>query len=180
MEISIINRRVFPILALSLLVLPAWGCDDDPAAPADEFALTHVVPAGDAADVDPNGPVSVTFSHAVSPGMEMYVTLHEGDVSGPEVPGQWSWSDDRMTLTFAPDEPLKSLTLYTLHIGGGIQDATGRTCDLDGAAQQFGGHWATEGMMAGGMMGGARRNMTGPGWQHPNGSFGMLFTFTTA
>ena len=173
-------RRMFPILVLSLLVLTAWACDDNPAAPADQFALTHVVPTGDATDVDPNGPVSVTFSHPGAPGMEMYVTLHEGDVNGPEVPGQWSWSDDGMTLTFMPEEQLKPQTLYTIHVGGGIQDATGGTCNFDGAGQQFGGRWATEGMMTGGMMGGAGRNMTGPGWQHPNGFYGMLFSFTTA
>ena len=172
------TRRILPILALSALVLTMSACQDVPAEPTDEFGLTHVVPAGGSTDVDPNGPISVKFSHPLAAGMEMYLALHEGDLNGPVVSGEWGWSDDGLTLTFTPDEPLKSQTLYTIHIGGGIQDATGRTCNFDAAGQQFGGHWATQGMMGGGTMGGMGRH-TGSGWQHSNGFYGLLFTLTT-
>jgi hypothetical protein len=47
----------------------------------------------------------------------------------------------------------------------------------------MGGQWATQSMMTGGMgMGsGSMGSHMGTGWQHPdNGSYGMVFTFTTA
>jgi len=46
----------------------------------------------------------------------------------------------------------------------------------------MGGHWVTQQMLGdwgGGMMGGMG-SMMGPGWQHHNGTYGMVFTFTTA
>ena len=48
----------------------------------------------------------------------------------------------------------------------------------------MGGQWATESMMTGGTQHGGGMGpgggMMGQGWQHPsNGSYGMLFSFTT-
>jgi hypothetical protein len=44
--------------------------------------------------------------------------------------------------------------------------------------EQFGGQWVSGGMMGG--MGSMSGSMMGNGWQHPNnGTYGMIFTFTT-
>ncbi len=129
--------------------------------------------------------MTITFSHEM--GMQMYVALHEGaDVIGPEVDGTWSWSDNHTTLTFSPADPLKSQTAYTIHMGGGMTDDHGHTIDLEQHGHAMGGEWVTQQMMDdrtkhGGMMGMSGDDMTGPGWQHPdNGTYGMIFTFTTA
>jgi len=122
--------------------------------------------------------------------MEEYAALHEGPVTGPEVAGTWARSTDGMTLTFTPDAPLKPATMYTIHIGGGMMDEDGHTVDLDMHGMDMGGEWATESMMTGGMgsgmggmggMGGQPGTHMGQGWQDPsNGTYGMVFSFTTA
>ena len=110
-------------------------------------------------------------------GMEMYVSLHEGDVTGPTIPGAMTWSGDRTTLTFTPAAPLKSATAYTLHIGGGMKDADGNPIDMTSQGM-MGGQWASGSMMnGGGMMSGQE---IGAGWQGSNGMYGMVFTFRTA
>lgn len=86
------------------------------------------------------------------------------------------WSTDRTVLTFTPAQPLKAQTRYSLHLGGGMRDTDGGFVDYGPCVGQYGGQWATQGMMGGGMMGG---NMMGEGWRHPNGTYGMVFTFTT-
>ncbi|HXJ32168.1 MAG TPA: Ig-like domain-containing protein [Gemmatimonadales bacterium] len=125
----------------------------------------------------------MAFSHAMGSGMEMYASLHEGDVTGPTVPGFMTWSSDRMTLTFAPMHPLKSATAYTLHMGGGMKDADGNPLDMT-AHSMMGGQWASGSMMNGGSMMGGGGPMSGqemgPGWVGSNGMFGMVFQFTTA
>jgi hypothetical protein len=139
--------------------------------------VVSIVPSGGATGVDPNAPIVVIFSHPMQPGMEQYAALHEGDVTGAVVVGTWAWSDDRTTLTFTSAQPLKLQTQYTLHLGGGMRAADGGFVDYGPCAAQYGGQWATQGMMGGGMMGG---DMMGSGWRHPNGTYGMVFTFTTA
>jgi len=104
--------------------------------------------------------------------MEQYARLHEGDVTGPIVPGTWTWSGDRTVLTFVPAQPFKALTQYTVHLGGGMRADDGGYVDYGSCVEQHGGQWANGNMMGGGMM--------GDGWQHPNGSYGMVFSFTTA
>ncbi|MGD2067172.1 MAG: Ig-like domain-containing protein [Gemmatimonadota bacterium] len=161
---------------------------DSPAAPgaSETTALLSIVPTGGATDVDPPATVVVGFDHPMMPGMEAYALLHRGDVTGPEVPGAWRLSDDLRTLTFTPASLLQPGTTYTIHLGGGMMDADGRHVDFDAHGDRMGGVWASpammgRGMMGSGMMGGAvgDRHM-GPGWQHPtNGSYGMVFTFTT-
>jgi len=147
-------------------------------------AFVSVVPVGGDTDVDPNAPVVIQFDHAMQTGMEMYAALHEGDVTGPEVAGTWTWSDDDTVLTFTPDQPLLRGTQYTVHLGGGMTDAHGGFVDLESHGSDMGGDWATDDMMmGGGMMGGGMMDggpHMGEGWEHSNGSFGMVFSFTTA
>ncbi len=71
-------------------------------------------------------------------------------------------------------------SLYTVHLGGGMTDFQNGPVDFDTYGPHMGGDWATDDMMmGGGMMGGSGPHM-GEGWQHSNGSFGMVFGFTTA
>ena len=48
--------------------------------------------------------------------------------------------------------------------------------DRDGSG--MGGQWATASMMGNGM--GMAGSMMGTGWRHSNGTYGMVFSFTTA
>ncbi len=142
--------------------------------------LVSVDPQGGAVEVDPTEPVTVTFNHAIDSTMVDYAALHEGDINGPEVAGTWSLSEDATQLVFTPDEALKPATQYTIHIGGNMMDEDGSHVDLETHGTHMGGEWADGSMMHGGMMGGDHPHM-GEDWQHPdNGSYGMVFTFTTA
>ena len=168
------------VVAIAALVA---GCHES-FAPVGDTTVLSVVPAGGTTSVDPNGPIVVEFSHAMRMGMEQYAALHEGDVTGPVVQGSWSWSSDRLTLTFTPAAPLKAGTQYALHLGGGMLDTTGNLLNYDHCTGQHGGQWATRSMMGGSMMGGMSNmmggtsNMMGTGWQHANGTYGMVFFFT--
>ncbi|MGE5803067.1 MAG: Ig-like domain-containing protein [Gemmatimonadota bacterium] len=165
---------------LTLLVAPVTlsGCGPDPAAPAFTAHVVSVVPSGGAAGVDPNAPIVITFSHPMQQRMEQYAALHEGDVRGAVVPGAWTWSGDRTKLTFTPTSPLAGQTQYTLHLGGGMRAMDGGFVDYGPCVEEYSGRWATGDMMGGGMMGGGA--MMGSGWRHPNGTYGMVFSFTTS
>lgn len=169
--------RRFWLLTLAGAPLALWACAKDPTAPALTARVVAVVPTGATMGVDPGAPVVITFSHAIQFGMERYVALHEGDVTGSVVPGSWAWSGDRTVLTFTP-QPLKAQTQYTLHLGGGMRATDGGFIDYGSCVGPLNGRWATPEMMGGGMMGGG--SMMGSGWRHPNGTYGMVFTFTTA
>lgn len=133
--------------------------------------IVAIEPEGGATGVDPAAPIVITFSHPMWQAMEVYAVLHEGDVTSPGVPGTWAWSADRTQLTFVPAAPLESGTRYTLHLGGGMRDAGGGMIDYE-YCLAHGGQWVSRQMM------GNQQMM--PGWRHQNGSYGVLFTFTTA
>lgn len=171
-------RRKSPSLIITAALGVLAACAGHPTDVPDATELLSVVPVGGAVDVDPNEPVTIQFSHPMGFGMEQYVALHEGDISGPVVAGTWTWQEDRTSLTFTPDEPLKPQTQYTVHIGGGLMDGVGNLLDCR-RGEQFGGQWVTNGMMGG--MGSMAGGMTGDGWRHPgNQNYGMSFSFTTA
>jgi hypothetical protein len=165
------------------LAWSAAACSEDATAPeppvvAEVTALLSVQPAGGAASVVVGDSVVVRFDHALGAGMEQYAALHEGSVAGPLVTGGWSQSHERTTLTFVPASPLKPSTSYVIHLGGAMRDENGNVVNLEMAGMGMGGQWATQTMMSGGMTSGG---MMGTGWQHPsNGSYGMLFMFSTA
>ncbi len=92
-------RRVTPFVLLAAAMI-LQGCGSDPTASAPLTAVASVVPAGGSAGVDPTAPIVVSFTGMMQPGMELYAALHEGDVTGPVVPGSWTWSADRTSLTF--------------------------------------------------------------------------------
>jgi hypothetical protein len=164
-------RSLFQLL-LPVATLTVLACQHSPVAPDFTARVVSVVPAGGATGVDPNAPIVITFDHSIRAGMEQYAALHEGDVRGPVVPGTWAWSGERTVLTFVPAQPLKSLTQYSVHLGGGMRAADGGFVDYSPCVGPYGGQWATQEMMGGNMMGG--------GWRDANGTYGMVFSFTTA
>lgn len=181
-----ISKKVFALLAMGGFALGVVACTDDPTAPQDVAALLSMEPAAGSMDVSVGASVVITFDHSIGAGMEQYAALHEGELTGPEVEGMWTRSEDGTMLTFEPAAPLKAATTYVVHIGGGMMDDHGNHVDLEQHGLGMGGEWATQSMMSGGGMGsgmgmGATGQMMGDGWAHPNnGSFGMIFSFTTA
>jgi len=67
---------------------------------------------------------------------------------------------------------------FDLHMGGGMMSSGGVAVDYT-AGLGMGGQWIMGGMMTG-THGGMGWGMMGSGWHHANGSYGMVFTFTTA
>ena len=142
-------------------------------APDAATQLASVFPAGGSVDVNPAAAIVIEFSHPMMAGMEGYIALHEGDATGAIIQGTWAWSADRSRVTFQPGGALKSATRQTIHVGGGMTDAEGRMIGFGDHGRHMGGQWAT-----GQMMGGNNGTM-GSGWQHSNGAYGMVFSFTT-
>lgn len=167
--------------------LTGCGTAASPAAPRSPAGAAEVVsisPANAATGVDPARPLVVTFTRSMMNGMESLVILHEGSVSGSAVSGTFAWSTDRTTLTFTPTMALKRGTMYTLHLAPSLVSADGKPIDL-AACTRIGGQYATTTMMGAGvqqgMMGGAwGPGMMGSGWRAADGTYGMVFTFTTA
>jgi hypothetical protein len=141
----------------------------------EEPAVLNVAPANGTTNIDVSGSITVTFSRAMQPGMEMLVILHEGSVAGAVVAATASWSADRRTLTLTPTAPLEPKTTYVLHLAPTLRGADGVPLN-HAACAALGGRTVTGGMIGGGMGPG----MMGSGWQPANGTYGMIFTFTTA
>jgi hypothetical protein len=168
------------LAAVAGLAVPA--CTDGTLP--DQTVLTSVSPAGGAVGVSVDTAIEVEFSHPMHDQMTDYAVLHHGaGIEDSVVAGTWHWSSDRTHMTFVPAQPLEHGTAYTLHLGGGMMDSAGHHVDLATHGHDMGGVMVTHGMMDawtmhGGMTG--DHDMTGPGWQHPaDGTYGMLFTFTT-
>ncbi len=181
-------KRTYALFGIPMLLAGFVGCStEDVAGPGDtETVLLGVVPQGGSVGVATGSTVTIRFNHSMTPAMYEYADVHEGDLTGPEVEGRWTWSENNMTLTFAPDQPFAPATAYMIHLGGGMRDAGDHPVDFGQHGLGMGGQWATGEMMGGGPMGGGPMGggpgpHAGDGWQHPtNGSFGMIFTFTTA
>ena len=135
--------------------------------------LVSVSPRGGAVGVSTTPDIVLSFNHAMMAGMEQYLALHLGTVTGPTIPMSCSWSDGRKTLSCHPGQPLASATSYTIHMGGGMMDSDGQPVGMDSYGMGMGGQWATGGMMGG------QSGMMGPGWQGAGGTYGMMFGFTT-
>lgn len=182
-------RAAGPAALAVIATLAAATCSspDDALGPDSDAAtaLTAMQPEGGSTGVDPNADVVLEFTHPMNPAMSDYAGVHEGGLEGQEVAGMWSWSEDHTVLAFRPEDPFAPATTYVVHVGGGLSDADGDHVSLGKHASHMGGEWATGSMMgsghAGGMMGGDGSSHMGEGWEHPsNGSYGMVFRFTTA
>lgn len=176
-------KRLSSLNPLFGAALVLSGCASDPTAAVFSARVLSIVPAGRATGVDPGAPIIITFSRPMQPGMQQYAALHAGDVRAAVVPGAWTWTSDRTTLTFTPAWPLAGQMPYTLHLGGGMRALDGGFVDYGPCVERYGGQWVTGdmmsgGMMRGGMMGGV--SMMGSGWRDPNGTYGMVFSFTTS
>jgi hypothetical protein len=170
-------KRTLSVLLTSGAFL--WGaaaCSGNVNGAAESVLLTSVAPVGGATDIDPNTTISAGFSNAMPPGMEQYLAVHEGDLSGPLVSGMWAWSQDGRTCVFTPDAPLQHQMQYMLHVGGGILDVNGHHVDFADGQHHMGGQRIHQDMMNGSMMG---QSMMGSGWMHPDGTYGMGFSFMT-
>lgn len=71
-------------------------------------------------------------------------------------------------------------------MGGAMTAASGRQVGFEEHGPHMGGRMATPEMMGAGMSGGTMgggmtsgSTMMGPGWRHSDGTYGMVFTFTT-
>lgn len=175
------DRSVQTLVLAVVVALSQGACSENTTEivpPVEELtALLGVHPSGGATGVAVGDTVTVNFDHGMGEGMEAYAALHEGSVAGPLVAGRWGISQDRTMMSFVPTSPLKPSTTYVIHLGGAMRDANGNVANLEMHGGGMGGQWATQTMMSGGMSSGG---MMGAGWQHPsNGSYGMLFMFTT-
>ncbi len=178
-------------LATLAAILTIGACTKSSSSPtspvgvlaADAPTALSVLPAAATTGVDPTKPIVVTFNMSMMSGMEMLVVVHEGSVTGPQVSGSASWSADRRVLTFTPATTLKAKTTYVVHLSPSLQGTNGKTIDL-AQCTKIGGQYVSGGMMgsaAAGMMNGSwGPGMMGAGWKASDGTFGMLFTFTTA
>jgi hypothetical protein len=142
-------------------------------------ALTSVSPAENATGVAVNSTISLHFSGAMASGMEEFMDLHVDALSGATVPMSCTWSGDRETVTCTPQSALMPHTDYVIHVGGGLMGADGMMVDYS-EGQAIGGQWIMGGMMIGSHGGGMGWGMMGGDWRGANGSYGMMFTFTTA
>lgn len=177
--------RVLALVPFAALLLAACSSSDTGVSPADDAvsapSLASIQPASTATGVAANAPVVLRFSHAMMSGMEMLVVLHEGSVTGAVVAATATWSTDRTTLTLAPQVPMKRTTTYVVHLSPSLKDASGHLINMT-PGSMMGGQTVSGGMMGGGSMmnGQWGPGMMGAGWQAANGTFGMVFTFTTA
>ncbi len=156
------------------------GCATEATSSSDPVYLLSVSPTAASTGVRTSSSIVMTFSRPMMAGMEARIVVHEGRVTGPAVAGAASWSMNRTSLTFVPSAALKARTRYVIHLGGDMRDTDGNPLDHGGCSVR-GGNAVTTGMMGlnGGMMGTQNGGMMGPGWQSADGTYGMIFTFTT-
>lgn len=162
-------------------MMTSWA---GPRASPEAPTVLAIVPANLSVSADPSKPVVITFSRPMQMGMETFVVLHEGGVTGSPVAGVATWSDDRTMMTFTPSAPLKARMTWTLHFSPGMRGLDREAIDF-AACTRLGGRYVTAGMMgltsSSGMMNGSwGSGMMGGGWRAADGSFGMIFSFTTA
>ena len=157
---------------------PTAPTTGNPSPTASVTALVAVSPDGGATGVSPGAAMTMRFSGPMAAGMEQYVDLHDGTVAGPVHPMSCTWSADKTTLTCVPGTPLQDHTTYTLHLGAGMMAAGGGTANID-PGTGMGGQWLMGGMM-GGVHAGQPMSMMGGDWRGGNGSYGMIFPFTTS
>ncbi len=182
-------KRTTAALALTFgLAFLAVGCGDgattsmtSPSTSGSQTGATlmSVTPQGGATGVTGSTSLVFRFSGAMGSGMEQYVDMHMGDLSGAIMPMNCAWSGDRTTLTCTPQGPLSPRTTYVMHLGGGMTTQAGQAVDCTQYGPSMGGQWIMGSMMTGSHAGSAW-TMMGSNWHNANGSYGMAFTFTTA
>ena len=174
---------VWALVGAAAFLAAGCGSETDmmtgPGGATGSPALTSMIPTGGAMGVPVGSALEFHWGTPMGVGMEQYIDLHMGDLSGPVVPMSCAWSGDQTSLVCNPGSPLQPGTQYVAHVGGGLMDATGQVVDMNMYGPGFGGQWVQGGMMGPGH-GGNGWGMMGGGWRHSNGAYGMAFTFTTA
>ena len=153
--------------------LLAVGCGSGMTDTGLTTQLLSVSPRGGATGVSTTPDMVFSFTQPMMSGMEQYLALHQGGLTGPTMPMSCNWSDSQKTLTCRPTQALTSVSAYTMHLGGGMMDAGGQAVGMGGHGMEMGGTWAMSGMMGG------QQGMMGTGWMDGHGSYGMAFGFTT-
>jgi hypothetical protein len=159
-------------LAAGTLALSA-ACSSDMMNTGPAAQLMSVSPRGGAASVTLSADIVLTFNQGMMAGMEQFMALHQGGVTGPTTGMTCNWSDGQRTLTCHPGQPLAAGTRYTVHVGGGMMNSSGQPIGMDQYGMGMGGQRVTGGMMGG------QAGMMGSGWMQADGSYGMMFEFTT-
>jgi hypothetical protein len=166
------------LLAASLaLALLAGACSSDSStAPTGTTSATALdaVTIAPASTAHPGGTMTMTFNGTMMTGMEQFVDLHRGDITGPVVPMTCALSGDRTAIQCAPGQALTPGAQYTLHMGAGMKGSSGGMVDMS-SAMGMGGTWMTSSM--GSMHNGS---MMGTGWSDGSGHQGMLMPFTAS
>ena len=158
------------VAAATMLVM---GCSSGMMDTGPGTQLLSVSPRGGAAGISTSPDIVLTFNRPMMAGVEQYMALHQGGPTGPTMPMTCNWSDGQKTLTCHLTQPLAPANSYTVHMGGGMTDSDGQSVGMDRYGMGMGGQWATSGMMGG------QGGMMGTGWRDTNGSYGMVFGFTT-
>lgn len=167
---------------LASITVLANGCGNATTMELPPVAATELLsvsPQGGATGVTTMPDLVFTFNHPMASGMQQYLALHHGDLTGATTPMTCDWGDSLRTLTCRPNEPLAPGSDYTVHMGGGMMDADDHPVDMGRYGMTMGGSWATSTMMGSplGMMG-RQQSMMGNGWRDAQGRYGMAFRFT--
>jgi hypothetical protein len=175
-----VRARTARMLALAgTVAIGATACDEGTTTLEPETALLSVAPEGESSNVALDAPLVVSFDGPMHDHAGDYAAVHEGDVTGPMVQGTWMMEEGGTVMRFMPAGGWDAGTEYAVHLGGGMTDARGHMVDFESHGPGMGGMWAEGSMMSGGMMGGGQHPHLGEGWQHQNGTYGMLFGFMT-
>ena len=99
----------------------------------DALTVGQTFPATDAEEVDPTTTITVIFNRPVVP-----VTIQEEQSNlpqpieiSPTTDGQGEWVNSSVYV-FQPEKPLLSGSRYTVRVGAGLKDATGKVLSLLG------------------------------------------------
>jgi pimeloyl-ACP methyl ester carboxylesterase/uncharacterized Zn-binding protein involved in type VI secretion len=84
-----------------------------------------ITPTNGAVKVQPDVPVTVTFSKAMDKTTITSATLVVRDAANSAVAGALTYSVDSKTVTFYPNEQFKQETTYTVSIGATVKDLQG-------------------------------------------------------
>lgn len=115
----------------------------DPSIPA-SIRLVGILPR-DSVAVDSIARVQVTFSGPLASGMEDYIDVHEGSITGPVVSLNCSQTGTGAIVNCSPRPPFawEAGTEYWVHVGGSLKGRNGGAVDLTSIGTALGGRIVT-------------------------------------
>jgi hypothetical protein len=96
-------------------------------------AVVSVFPANGSSGVPLNTPVNIGFSEPMAPD-SITASSIKLSCAGVNVPGTRVLSGDKTSVLFTPNNPLTSFALYTITVGGSVEDLAGNTPGTPAAA----------------------------------------------